>query len=384
MVGDDVVLQTGPLNDLTYAYDRHQPDDAIGLCLSGGGYRAMLFHVGALWRLYDANLLKDIGHISSVSGGSITAARLALVWPKLITGNAPETALFMTLLADPVRGLARHTIDIAAGAVGILIPGAAGEVISRAYAKHLLAGATLQDLPDSPRFVFNATSLQSGVLWRFSKRYMADYRVGIVENPATPLSLAVAASSSFPPMLSPTYLSLDPLRVKDQSGADLHQLPYTKRAVLTDGGVYDNLGLETIWKRCRTILVSDGGARFSAEQKPRTSWPFQAYRVLNLIDSQVRSLRKRQLISSYEAGTMNGDHRLGTYWGIGTEIEKYAGAHFHVSAAETAAMAGIHTRLKRLPDAVQKRLINWGYAVTDAAIRTHWKPGLALPTNLPL
>ena len=31
----------------------------IGLCLSGGGYRAMLFHVGAILRLNEARLLHD-------------------------------------------------------------------------------------------------------------------------------------------------------------------------------------------------------------------------------------------------------------------------------------------------------------------------------------
>src|SRR5262245_28221555 len=45
----------------------------IALCLSGGGYRAMLFHLGALWRLNEAGLLSQLKRISSVSGGSITA-----------------------------------------------------------------------------------------------------------------------------------------------------------------------------------------------------------------------------------------------------------------------------------------------------------------------
>jgi NTE family protein len=39
--------------------------------------------------------------------------------------------------------------------------------------------------------VINATNIQSGVLWRFSKPYMGDYRVGLVERPALPLARAV-------------------------------------------------------------------------------------------------------------------------------------------------------------------------------------------------
>ena len=55
-------------------------EDGIALCLSGGGYRAMVFHVGALWRLNEAGLLRKLNRISSVSGGSITSAALALHW----------------------------------------------------------------------------------------------------------------------------------------------------------------------------------------------------------------------------------------------------------------------------------------------------------------
>jgi NTE family protein len=57
-----------------------QPKPGIGLCLSGGGYRAMVFHIGVLWRLYEAGVLKKVDRVSSVSGGSITAGVLALAW----------------------------------------------------------------------------------------------------------------------------------------------------------------------------------------------------------------------------------------------------------------------------------------------------------------
>ena len=60
-----------------------EPADGVALCLSGGGYRAMLFHVGVVWRLHDAGWLKRLDRVSSVSGGSITAGALALAWPKL-------------------------------------------------------------------------------------------------------------------------------------------------------------------------------------------------------------------------------------------------------------------------------------------------------------
>src|SRR5262245_56890424 len=50
------------------------PDDALALCLSGGGYRAMLFHLGVLFRLNEAGYLPRLDRVSSVSGGSIPQA----------------------------------------------------------------------------------------------------------------------------------------------------------------------------------------------------------------------------------------------------------------------------------------------------------------------
>ena len=52
-------------------------EDGVALCLSGGGYRAMVFHLGVLWRLNETKLLSKVKRFSSVSGGSITAGVLA-------------------------------------------------------------------------------------------------------------------------------------------------------------------------------------------------------------------------------------------------------------------------------------------------------------------
>ena len=95
--------------------------------------------------------------------------------------------------------------------LGALLPGSISDRIAAApTTEHLFHGATLQDLPDAPRFVINATNVQSGALWRFMKPYMRDYRVGEVKKPTIPLALAVAASSAFPPVLSPVEMRLEP------------------------------------------------------------------------------------------------------------------------------------------------------------------------------
>lgn len=89
-----------------------RPAPGVALCLSGGGYRAMLFHLGALWRLNEAGLLRGLVRVSSVSGGSITAGVLGLAWSKLQFDNNNTATNMTELLIDPVRRLADRTIDL--------------------------------------------------------------------------------------------------------------------------------------------------------------------------------------------------------------------------------------------------------------------------------
>lgn len=351
--------------------------EGIALCVSGGGYRAMLFHLGTFWRLNHAGLLPELQRISSVSGGSITAGVLGYAWSSL-TFKEKVAQNFTEKVVAPIRKLAGETIDVGAVLKGILLPGTIGQKVRDAYEDYLFGHATLQDLPDSPRFVINATNVQTGSLWRFSKPYMADYRVGKVDDPDVLLAIAVAASSAFPPVLSPVELDLKPGQCMDMEGTDLHREPYTIHVVLGDGGIYDNLGLETIL-RFETILVSDAGQKMGAEEDPSANWAGHTVRVLNIIDNQVRSLRKRQIIKAYEKG-----ERKGAYWGIGTDIRDYTAQNkFDCPIERTTELAHVPTRLKEIETQLQERLINWGFAVCDAALRTHVRPDINKPATLP-
>jgi NTE family protein len=353
-------------------------EEGTALCLSGGGYRAMVFHLGALWRLYEAGILGKVARISSVSGGSIAAGALALAWRRLsFQGDVKRD--FIPHVVEPVRSLARRTIDRRAIITGSILPGSIADKVTSAYDKHLFHGATLQDLPDQPRFVINATNVQSGVLWRFSKPYMRDWRVGEVPKPRLLLARAVAASAAFPPVLSPVTLKLESRDFAPASGKDLQREPFTTKVLLADGGVYDNMGLETAFKRYQTVLVSDGGARLPAQEKPKQDWARHALRVLNLIDNQVRSQRKRQLIAAFRSGL-----RKGAYWSTWTDPREY-GVDLPLSCPpeRTRELAEIPTRLKRLSDEQQERLINWGYAVCDAGLRAHLDAPPALPKGFP-
>jgi len=354
-VSDDP--KSKPLPDVT--------PPGIALSLSGGGYRAMLFHVGVLWRLNELGYLSKLGRVSSVSGGSITAGVLAAGWSGLRFDARGVATNFNEQLVTPVLRMADTNVDVMAALIGF-VPGlSASSSVEAAYRKHLFGHRTLQDLPDHPDFVFDATNQQSGVLWRFTKRYMADYRVGLIEHPRVELAVAVAASSAFPPVLSPVRLKLKDSDFVPHSGKDLQRPPFTTDVFLDDGGIYDNLGLEPVWKSYDTILVSDGGQPFSPDEEPDSDKLGQTLRVLNVIQSQVHALRTRSLVGDYKDGK-----RKGAYWGIATKIASYKvpGA-LPCPPEKTSLLAAYPTRLAAVPQAIQQRLINWGYAICDAAMR---------------
>ena len=259
-----------PAENIDTGSEQKKLEDGVALCLSGGGYRAMIFHIGALWRLNEFGYLKKLNRISSVSGGSITAAVLGMNWLKLEFDGKGVAGNFKSHVAKPIRNLADKTIDRKAIFTGILTPGSISDKVAGAYREYLFGDKTLQDLPDDPpRFVINATNVQSGALWRFMKPYMRDWKVGEVKNPKVPLAAAVAASSAFPPVLSPAELELNDSDFTPNSGAELQRKPYTTDVILSDGGVYDNLGLETAWKRYKTILVSDAGGDMAPDPDPK-------------------------------------------------------------------------------------------------------------------
>lgn len=353
------------------------PQPGIGLCLSGGGYRATLFHVGVILRLNETGLLFRLNRVSSVSGGSITAGVLGMNWNKLDfqpkTGDVRIAKNLSKLLVDPIRKVTSETIDGSSIIGGILMPGyTIGDFVASKYSSLLFGDATLRNLPgdqEGPRFVINATSVQTASLVRFSRPYVADYKVGRILDPQVSLAQAVAASSAFPPVLSPVTIDVDPEDF-EASNAELQKLPYTDSMVLSDGGVYDNLGLETVFKRYQTVLVSDAGAKIAPDPSPAANWAEHAKRVLEIVDDQVRNLRKRWLMEEYKQ-----HRRSGAYWGIRTDVSKYPLPDvLPAPHLKTLALAATPTRLKALPEVRQNQLMNWGYAVCDAAVRAHVLP----------
>jgi NTE family protein len=332
-----------------------------------------------LLRLNELGYLTRIGRISSVSGGSIAAGMLAVAWPTLTRKDRNFTDLDEKVI-QPLRAFCRRSIDKAAIGWGVLTPGKSiGDVLADIY-DELYYGKSLQELPDEPQFIFNATNLQTGRLVRLSKMRLADHLIGEVPRPDIRVSVAVAASSAFPPVLSPVTIDVDPDAWVHLEGARYWGDPaYTRTLSLTDGGAYDNLGLEPV-DDFETVIVSDAGAPFAMAEEASGHWLKQSMRALDIATDQARALRKRLLFAQAAASG-----RKVAYGGIDGDVTGYpARRKIQVSFDVTSRLARIRTRLDPFSDEEQGQLINWGWLMMDMAMRSYVVPNAEPPTALPL
>jgi NTE family protein len=169
-------------------------------------------------------------------------------------------------------------------------------------------------------------------------------------------------------------LRTDPDASTDAPAAVPELRELRERISLADGGVYDNHGLESLVGNVDVVLASDAGAPFDLEVEPHEDNVLQMGRIRDILIDQTRALRKRWLIAEFEAGRSRG-----AYWGIGTKIDEYGAPDALCrDGATTSALASVRTRLDRFTPQEQGRLVNWGYALADAALRR--RAGLALGT----
>lgn len=263
-----------PITGFAMPVDSPSEPNPIALCLSGGGFRATFFHLGVVKYLSEIGLLQQIKYVFSVSGGSILAAHIALNWNRY---TSSDTNVF--------REAADELVEF--GQLDLR-----GRIIRRSafirrtlslerYYQDLFGKHTLNSLPSTPRFYFLATSMASGRLCAFDRdgfiivnEHDAPGRYDPAKRFPTPtryttnrvrISQAVAASSAFPPLFPPLILGED------------EGLPPQS---LTDGGIFDNLGISRIFplvswykkKRIDPIIVSDASAPFEDEHGSKFAW----------------------------------------------------------------------------------------------------------------
>lgn len=336
--------------------------NTLGIALSGGGFRATLFGLGSLWRLSDAGLLGKLDRVTSVSGGSILAGVLAHRWQSLqfVDGRASN---FQVAIAAPLQKFCSETADIEAGLLGWITPfKSAGDYLCSHYEDALFGQSMLRDIPTAktdgnPTFIFYATNMQTGRSFRLRQDYIADYKLGISRNSAVKLATAVTASSAFPPLFSPVIVKTSASDWTNEG--DLGDLAdnvdaLREKIVLADGGIYDNMGLESLVGKVDIALVSDAGAPFGIEQKQRGDYFSQLSRVRDILIDQTRALRKRNLVDDFIA-----KRERGAYWGIGTKIADFNAAQaIATDSPTTDALENEPTRLASIDATRQAELIN--------------------------
>lgn len=256
--------------------DNPTNNNKLGIAFSGGGFRATLFHLGVIKYLKDINQLKNIKHITSVSGGSIIAAHLVLNWEKYNSTDENDfnqmVDEIINLCMYDVRGyivrrflptypfylLDKILKKIFNPSLFFFFPKIRNtNTLIKRYKKLLFSNFKLEDLGKNglslkkPEIDILTTNLGTSDLCYFNKKGFFNGKKidGCV---LTDISLAVGASSAFPGFFLPVFFS---------SSDSIYSL--------TDGGAFDNLGVrrfqelksEIDYKEMK-IIVSDAGAAF--------------------------------------------------------------------------------------------------------------------------
>jgi len=290
----------------------------LGLALSGGGYRATVFHLGTLARLAESGRLEDVTFLSTVSGGSLCVALIHA----LNNFQWPTSDRYLEHVLPKARSIL-ITKDFHRSIIGRILRSplqifeTRADDLSDLMRKHWGVTAVLSDLPVSPRWMINATTCETGKNWRWERFRIGDSLFGYsYDTQKVPLADAVASSAGFPGLIGPLVFDTRPyqwFRYKDRSKILVD--PETQRQRKTepftpdfpivhlwDGGVYDNHGLEGLhdfihgWREdIEFFIISDGAGRAKPERYSRGIKALMRISTGIMMD-QVRSLRARAIV----------------------------------------------------------------------------------------
>jgi NTE family protein len=253
----------------------------IGLALSGGGFRAAAFHLGVFRKLDELKLLDKLDLLSCVSGGSIAGGFLAAHW-----GQADALDRLESYLST-------RSIAVSSFVGGMLNPLSSRlDELADSYDRDLFHERTLSGLSAGPRIYINATNLATGNLFFFvsggaKPAEMGEWDLGVRPAADFKLSRAVAASSAFPPVFPPLRLGYDDYPVGE-----------VEYVTLSDGGIYDNLGVNPLVRDRNALdyaIASDAGMPFSMDTAPTESGSVVLTASIGILMEQVRSLQFKHL-----------------------------------------------------------------------------------------
>jgi NTE family protein len=365
------------------------------LALSGGGFRASIFHLGVLRRLAELGWLQRVDVLSTVSGGSIIGAFAVMRWHQWIQAGA-DGAAFEQIIAQPflrqvqqcnflLEWLSRSPLWPLRKAVDrqFTRTQAAVELLDQWF----FQGLTCDQLPERPLLVLNATSLHSIRSWRFTKGGLGDSRIGYSDwnGRPLPLALAVCASASFPPVFPPLRIRRGDYSFSGPSYGET-PLPDFDFIPLTDGGVYDNSGMEALFKPTQLpggkllekpefLLVSDGGAPpsydFRSSGLPAMTEGLLLYRADQIAREQVTAVRTRWLMEQITTG-----RRQGLLVSLRSALDRIASpksdqyrksvpSTHHIPASLLPKLRAIRTSLDRFTNTECTALMYHAYLMSD-------------------
>ena len=367
-------------DDPTRHYRPESNRAGVALCLSGGGFRAALFHLGAIRALNELDVLPQVKAIASVSGGSVLAAFLARadVWPLQRKLDHEE---WEQKIARPFRRFVsrdRRTKPILLG----LFPKHSAVDLFADEIRSALDEHSLRTLPMCPQFIFCASDLTFGGLWRFEREQVGDAEIGFAETkpPYDSLALAAAVSACIAPHFAPYVFPFREAEFRNGRIEPGDPLRKVGKVTLNDGGTYDNLGLEAVWRDYATVLVSDGGAphlpmgdTWFSRMKGRTIGSS------TLNDQMGRLARRRWFIANIQNSTFKG-----AYWGINTTPRNHSTRCNYGYSRDfvRTRIARIRTDLDAFSAGEQAVLENHGYMVAQASV-SRWAGRVLGLTVLP-
>ena len=360
----------------------------LGLALSGGGFRATLYHLGVVRFLRDAGALEHITDIASVSGGSILSAHLVLNWNRYNGDDASFAEAASEIVNFVQFDLRNHIVRRLPLQVPMLLLAklpfldgrnfTSNALLEQYYKKRLYGDRCLHELPEQPLLHMLSTSVRTGVLAAFNRDGLFIQRrdaesgrpLEHIPGQLASISQVVGASSAFPGFFPPVEIRAADLGVPEG------QFP---TEFFTDGGVYDNLGLRAfMWlKEQETsfdqILVSDAGKPFQILGGAALSFIGQSVRASDILWDRVWQLERENF----------GQHADFSFLPI-TEIvgpEDDPSAQHRVIQTEVQS---IRTDLDRFSAEEINALSRHGYEVTKKLCRQHNLLGdLPLPDDPP-
>lgn len=349
----------------------------FALALSGGGVRAMAFHMGVLRFLAQRQELENISDISTVSGGSLLIG--------LIFGKSkmrwPSSAEYLNTCQHELRKTLLGT-DLQMGTLGRLIfrpscwryLNSRPNVVALAIYEEWRIRGIMDDLPRSPRWSINCTTAETGRRFRFKEERLGDYETGYANAGKFPLASAMAISAAFPVGIGPFRLYASRLEWWKKPYWEAPQevripAPF-KDLHLYDGGVYDNLGIEPFFDAGRgapkkgippAIIVSDAGAPLVRGFGLSALNPLRMKRLMDVMMDQNRALRVRGFINHVETQCQGAYLGIQRSPNIRNVIKKSGCVDSWLGEAEAAFVSGYSTSLRAMSEDDFKLIEEHGY-----------------------